>query len=247
MLKILKCSFSSLICGTILCAWLTAESLAYQLTWKDLLHYVLQENRKWDHVFLTTKVHVYDPFAQQEETQSAQEPHQVPTLGYRQNVYWTINDLLVVETFSNEGALLHFYYESKGDVISVTTQTKRFFSTMDILPHYLRFVVHRSKDWERALQEVNIQGKEISLAHDNNYNIFYRVGEAQGDHFALIDKETFFLRRLHYSIQAGEQEHLIRIVFQDMTRYKKLEFPKQTDYFLKASQFSSCFLHIWIF
>jgi len=196
------------------------------------MHHVLRKTQQWDQVFFATTVQVYDPFALQKATSPDQEPHKISELGYQQNIYWKVNELLVVETLNNEGELLHFYYESNGDVVSVATQKERLFLKMDILLHYFRFIVSRKEDWEKSLREVHIHGKEISLHHDNHYNIFYRVGEPQADHFALIDKESFLLKALQYSLRSGENKHLIRIVFQEMISYKKLEYPQQTDYFL---------------
>ncbi len=196
------------------------------------MHHVLRKSQQWDQVFFTTTVQVYDPFALQKATSPDQEPDKVSALGYQQNIYWKINELLVVETFNDEGELLHFYYESNGDVVNVATQQERLFLKTDILFDYFRFIVSRKEDWEKALQEVHIDGKEISLHHNNDYNILYRVGDLQSDHFALIDKENFLLKALQYSLQSGENRHLIRIVFQELIPDQKLEYPKQTDYFL---------------
>lgn len=211
--------------------------IAYQLNWEDLWHQMLQKNQKWTQVILKTTVIVFDPFSKEETLPSDQNLKELPELGYQQTIYWKMDDLLVIETYDRKGDLLHFYYESKGDVVNVATQDKRIFSKMDLLPHYLRFVVRRAKDWENVLAEVNIQENEISLYHDKTFTIFYRVGESQTGGFALIDKQNFFLKSLQFNIRTGEQEHPIRIVFEKMTAYEHLGYPQQTDYFIDNQLF----------
>ncbi len=202
---------------------------AYQLNWNDLWYYIEQNTRMWDRVIFTTTAQVFDPFVQSDTL--SQQPSALTELGYEQTIYWE-EGMVVVETRDHEGELLHFYYDSNGAIVDVNAQSRRNFLKMDILPHYLRFVVKHVEAWQKALQEVYIEGSEISLYRDPDLNIHYRIGQLQSNHFALVDKQRFFLKALHYPIQNGEKEHLIRIAFEKMTTYEKLEYPAQTDYFL---------------
>lgn len=210
---------------------LVAPGVPYQNTWNDLWPQILQNNAPGETLMLTTTVQVFDPFA--EEAANAPESLQsLPELGYSQKIYWQSQELLAIETLDARGALLHFYYESKGDVVNVATQQERPFLTTDILPHYLLFMVKRAKDWENALKILPIQDHEVSLHHDEKFRIFYRIGEPQTENFALIDKQDFLLKSLHYGLQAEEKTHRIQIVFNEMTAYETLKYPKQTDYFI---------------
>ncbi|MBF0279034.1 MAG: hypothetical protein HQM13_14635 [SAR324 cluster bacterium] len=206
------------------------------------MHFVLQENKKWDQAHLTVEVSIYDPFFKDLESSPGSRSNKISHLGYQQNIYWKAGELLVVETSNDLGELLHFYYESGGDVISVASQSKRIFSKMDILPHYFRFIVNRKEEWEKALQEVYVQGKEISLHHHRDFNVLYKVGDSQSEHFALIDSESFLLKELQHTIQGDGKKYLIRIVFQTMTEYKELQYPKNTEYFLDDRLFKRVFI-----
>ncbi len=208
-----------------------SNSFSYQLKWQDMMFHILQQSKRWDRVMLTTQVHVFDPFEQKIE--KSQQPVEILELGYQQSIYWEMNNFIVVETFDHNEQLLHFYYEANGDIVSTTTQDQRFLSKMDIFPHYLLFVVSRAKDWEKALQTVNVHGKDISLYRDNDYSISYRVGDRGSDHFVLLDQHNFLLKALNYSIRAGEQKHMIRVLFKRITPYKqRLNYPLQTEYYL---------------
>ena len=216
------------MCVFIFISW-QAPAMAYQLNWQDLWHHIQQNTRKWDRVIIKTTVQVFDPFGLVEN--SSDQPLALTDLGYRQTIYWE-EGMLVVESSSHEGELLHFYYQSKGAIVDANTQSKRHFLKMDILPHYLRFVVEHEEGWQKALQEIYIEGNEISFYRDPDFNIHFRIGELQSNHFAVVDKQHFFLKSLHYQIQNGEKEHTIRIVFEKMRSYEKLEYPAQSDYLL---------------
>ena len=216
------------LCLFVVVSW-QMPGKAYQLDWNDLWYYIEQNTRMWDRVIFTTTAQVFDPFVQS-DTLSPQPPA-LTELGYEQTIYWE-EGMVVVETRDHGGDLLHFYYDSNGAIVDVNVQSNRDFLKMDILPHYLRFVVKHAEAWQEALQEVYIEGSQISLYRDPDLNIHYRIGELQSNHFALVDKQRFFLKALHYPIQNGEKEHLIRIAFEKMTTYEKLEYPAQTDYFL---------------
>ena len=216
------------LCFFVVVSW-QLPGKAYQLDWNDLWYFIEQNTRMWDRVIFTTTAQVFDPFVQSDTF--SQHPSALTELGYEQTIYWE-EGMVVVETRDHEGELLHFYYDSNGTIVDVNAQSKRNFLKMDILPHYLRFVVKHAEAWQKALQEVYIEGSEISLYRDPDLNIHYRIGELQSNHFALVDKQRFFLKAIHYPIQNGEKEHLIHIAFEKMTTYEKLEYPAQTDYFL---------------
>ncbi len=237
--KILLWNMKIHLCLIFFICW-QAPGNAYQFNWEDLWQHVQKKTRKWDRVIFTTTVQVFDPFAQADN--SSHQPLSSTALGYRQTIHWQ-EGMLVVETWDHAGELLHFYYESNGIVVDVVTQSERHFLKMDVLPHYLRFIVQRPEEWQRALREVYIQGNEISFYRDPEYNIHYRVGELRSNHFALVDKQTFFLKAIHYQIRNGEEEHLIRIAFENMTSYEKLEYPGQTDYFLDDRLFKLVLVH----
>ncbi|MBF0286573.1 MAG: hypothetical protein HQM14_02050 [SAR324 cluster bacterium] len=218
-------------CCILLCTSLAGKSFAYQPTWQDMMHHVLQNSKQWDRVMLTTKVHVFDPFAN--ENGKGQRSAKVSEWGYQQKIYWEMNNFLTIETFDHNQQLLHFYYEADGDEVSSITQQDRYFSKMDVFPHYLLFVVSRGKDWEKALQAINVHGTDISLYRDKDYSTFYRIGDQSTDHFVLLDQHNFLLKALNYSVRTEEKNHTIQVLFKRLTKYKKLlSYPIHTDYYL---------------
>lgn len=200
-----------------------------------MMHQVLQHSRNWNQVVLTTNVKIFAPVST-EEIENSKQPVEIEERSYRQKIYWQAGSLLVVEILDDQNQVLHFYYKSKGYKISVMTQEKRYFSLMDVLPAYLQFVTHRASDWQSAADGFNIQNDKITFFRDDNFTIYYRIGDIKTQNFALIDKERFLLSSLQYEVSNSEQQ-LIRIRFKDMTTYGNLEYPKQTEYFLNQQLF----------
>ena len=69
---------------------------------------------------METVVQVFDPFAGNEENDTPEHPVEIPARGYKQMIHWKDGEVLVVETYSMNGQLLHLYYEYKKDLLSVS-------------------------------------------------------------------------------------------------------------------------------
>lgn len=220
-----------------LCCWSVTltTSFAYQLTWQDLMEKVLNKEKK-NQLILTTSVEVFQPSIR-EKIEDKVEWREVPQLSFQQKIYWILGELLAVETFSDDNKILHFYFEYKGDIVSVATQKDRLFTEQDILPDYLRFTVQRSKDWENALRGVNIQGREISLYRGEDGNVYHRIGNAKSTNFLLLNQKDFLVRSLQFGFQMNDEEHVVRILFNEVIKDKAIKYPQQTDYLIDNQLF----------
>ena len=82
----------------------------YPLSWDDLM-YQMESRMSWKRLKMETVVQVFDPFVGTEGKDIREHPVEIPARGYKQMIHWKDGEVLVVETYSMKGQLLHFYYE----------------------------------------------------------------------------------------------------------------------------------------
>ena len=110
----------------------------YPLSWDDLM-FQMESRMSWKRLKMETIVQVFDPFSKIEGNEIPEHPVEIPSRGYKQMIHWKDGEVLVVETYSMIGQLLHYYYEFNTDLISVSLTDNRTFEAEDIIPIQLRF------------------------------------------------------------------------------------------------------------
>ena len=174
----------------------------YPLSWDDLM-YQMESRMSWNRLKMETVVQVFDPFVKTEGNDIPEHPVEIPARGYKQMIHWKDGEVLVVETYSMNGQLLHFYYEYNKDLMSVSLNDKRTFETEDIMPIQLRF---RSKFGEirsKALQEVGIVNKEIAYHVREDNHVFLRIGDLESGHYALLNPKPMIY--LLFTTESGNR------------------------------------------
>ena len=209
----------------------------YPLSWDDLM-YQLESRMSWKRLKMETVVQVFDPFAGNEENDIPEHPVEIPSRRYKQKIHWKDGEVLVVETYSMNGQLLHLYYEYNKDFLSVSLNDNRTFETEDIMPIQLRF---RSKFGEirsKALQEVGIVNKEIAYHVREDNNVYLRIGDLESGHYALLNPKTYDLSAVHNRIWKPDGSWLdLKIIFKNYEKYRWQTYPKVTEYFLDEKLF----------
>ena len=204
----------------------------YPLSWDDLM-YQMESRMSWKRLKMETVVQVFDPFAGTEENEIPEHPVEIPARGYKQMIHWKDGEVLVVETYSMNGQLLHLYYEYNKDLLSVSLNDNRTFEAEDIMPIQLRF---RSKFGEirsKALQEVGIVNKEIAYHVREDNHVYLRIGDLESGHYALLNPKTYDLSAVHNRIWKPDGSWLdLKIIFKKYETYRWQTYPKVTEYFL---------------
>ena len=103
----------------------------YPLSWDDLM-YQMESRMSWKRLKMETVVQVFDPFAGTEGIDIPEHPVEIPVRGYKQVIHWKDGEVLVVETYSMKGQLLHLYYEYNKDLLSVSLNDNRTFEVEDL-------------------------------------------------------------------------------------------------------------------
>ncbi|MDP6430739.1 MAG: hypothetical protein QGI65_00460 [SAR324 cluster bacterium] len=209
----------------------------YPLSWDDLM-YQMESRMSWKRLKMETVVQVFDPFAGTEKDDIPEHPVEITARGYKQMIHWKDGEVLVVETYSMNGQLLHLYYEYNKDLLSVSLNDKRTFEAEDIMPIQLRF---RSKFGEirsKALQEVGIVNKEIEYHVREDNHVYLRIGDLESGHYALLNPKTYDLSAVHNRIWKPDGSWLdLKIIFKNYEKYRWQTYPKVTEYFLKDQLF----------
>ena len=209
----------------------------YPLSWDDLMYH-MESRMSWKRLKMETVVQVFDPLVGTDENDITGHPVEIPARGYKQMIHWKDGEVLVVETYSMNGQLLHFYYEYNKDLLSVSLNDNRTFEAEDIMPIQLRF---RSKFGEirsKALQEVGIVNKEIAYHVREDNHVYLRIGDLESGHYALLNPKSYDLSAVHNRIWKPDGSWLdLKIIFKNYEKYRWQTYPKVTEYFLEDQLF----------
>ena len=209
----------------------------YPLSWDDLM-YQMELRMSWKRLKMETVVQVFDPFAGTEGNDIPEHPVEIPARGYKQMIHWKDGEVLVVETYSMNGQLLHLYYEYNKDLLSVSLNDNRTFEAEDIMPIQLRFRSKFSEIRSKALQEVGIVNKEIAYHVREDNHVYLRIGDLESGHYALLNPKTYDLSAIHNKIWKPDGSWLdLKIIFKKYEKYRWQTYPKVTEYFLEDQLF----------
>ena len=209
----------------------------YPLSWDDLM-YQMESRMSWKRLKMETIVQVFDPFSSTEMKNFTQQPFEIPAKGYKQMIHWKDGEVLVVETYSMSGEFLHFYYEFKDRLLSVSVNDNRTFEAEDIMPLQLRFRSRYREVRSKALQEVGIVNKKIAYHVKKDNRVFLRIGDYDSGHYALLNPKTYDLSAVHNKIWKPDGEWFdLKIIFKNYESYRWQTYPKVTEFFLDEQLF----------
>ncbi len=209
----------------------------YPLSWDDLM-YQMESRMSWKRLKMETVVQVFDPLAGTKENDIPERPIEIPARGYKQMIHWKDGEVLVVETYSMNGQLLHLYYEYNKDLMSVSLNDNRTFETEDIMPIQLRFRSRFGEIRGKALQEVGIVNKKIEYHVREDNHVYLRIGDLESGHYALLNPKTYDLSAVHNRIWKPDGSWLdLKIIFKKYETYRWQTYPKVTEYFLEDQLF----------
>ena len=209
----------------------------YPLSWDDLM-FQMESRMSWKRLKMETLVQVFDPFFKIEVKGIPENPVEIPSRGYKQMIHWKDGEVLVVETYSMNEDLLHFYYEFKERLMSVSLNDNRTFEVEDIMPLQLRFRSRFSEVRSKALQEVGILKKEIAYHVRQDNHVFLRIGDFESGHYALLDPKTYDLSVVHNRIWKPDASWVnLKIIFKNYETYRWQTYPKVTEYYWDGQLF----------
>jgi len=209
-----------------------SASAFYPISWDDLM-FQMEKRMSWQAARMETVVQVFDPFIKNVDGEAPARPIELPARSFKQLIHWQDDKVLVVETQDEQGVLLHFYYENEADLLSLSLNDNRSFSTADILPRQLRFRSRYEEKRSRALQELGIVSKEVAYHIRDDNHVFLRIGNLESGHYALLNPKTYELSSLHNRIWQEDGSSLdLTIIFKKYETYRWQTYAKVTEYYL---------------
>ena len=209
----------------------------YPLSWDDLM-FQMESRMSWKRLKMETIVQVFDPFSKIEGNDTPEHPVLIPSRGYKQMIHWKDGEVLVVETYSMNEDLLHFYYEFKDRLMSVSLNDNLTFEVEDIMPLQLRFRSRFGEVRSKALQEVGILKKEIAYHVRQDNHVFLRIGDFESGHYALLNPKTYDLSVVHNRIWKPDESWInLKIIFKNYETYRWQTYPKVTEYYWDGQLF----------
>ncbi len=203
----------------------------YPLTWDDLM-FQMEKRMSWQRARMHTVVQIFDPFIKNADGEIPKQPVELPARSFKQLIHWKDGQVLVVETQDEQGELLHFYYENNDDLLSLSLNDNRTFTTEDILPRQLRFRSRYEKERSRALRELGIVSREVAYHIRDDNHVFLRIGNLESGHYALLNPKTYELASLHNRLWQEDGSFLdLKIVFKKYETYRWQTYAKVTEYY----------------
>jgi len=217
--------------------FISTVSAYYPLSWDDLMYH-MEKNMNWQAARIETIVQIFDPFVKKVDNERLSNPVELPSRRFNQIIHWKDGEVLVVESKDDRDELLHFYYENKSDILSISLNKKRTFITEDIIPKQLRFKSRFESFREKALEEFGIFSKKVSYHIKEDNRVFLSIGDIESGHFALIDSKTYELSSMHSKIWKHDSGwHDLEIIFKNYENYSWQTYPVITEYFLDKQLF----------
>ncbi len=98
---------------------------------------------------------------------------------YRQRIHWIRGRFLGIETFSEEGKLIHFYLDEGFQPVQGAVDNERRFAEADILPPYLPFLDGGEVRWREGMSYWGIHPQRIELELAQKGRFAYRLVDGQ--------------------------------------------------------------------
>ena len=192
----------------------------------------------WQIARIETAVEVFDPFSFNSRGESRNRPIGIPGRAFKQVIHWQDGDILIIETQDEKNNLLHFYYENKTDLLSISLKQNRHFMISDILPHQLRFKSRYEENRIRALKEFGIISKQVAYHARADNHVFLRIGNLESGHYALINPKNYELTSLHNRIWLEDGSSIeLKILFKKYVTYRWQTYAKVTEYYFDNKLF----------
>ena len=261
IVKFMKQFFSYVF--TLLAAQLTlqlfaipASVLAYEPSLDEIISRSLGDRSYISRIIIESQSAVFDPLrvagdaGESDGAEAVRMPgvgadEPVPTReedrAFRQTTYWARDKFLAVETFSEDGELLHFYLREALEPISVNISEERRFSELDVLIPYLPFIEGIREGWEEGLDRWGLQPATVDLVRATKGSIFYRLTEVPGKS-VWLDRKRYYPVKIRTLVEGGVQPLAMTIEFSEFLLFEGTEkqtfgFPRTINHLLGGMLF----------
>ena len=231
---------------------LPAPAFAYIPGLQEIYAAIAKRGPAISRVMFETRSYVFDPIGTIQPAPAGARHADVPgpvipARTFRQKVYWIRDTFLGIETYSESGTLLHFYWFEGLTPIQDNLDPERPFTEADILPPYLPFITGSAAQWRDALTYWGISPSTVDLIAGHKGGLYYRLLEGEGRSL-WIDQAHLRPVRLETRIAGADQPQSLAIEFREFLLIGKgtdeniVSFPRTVDYLLNGRLFKQTVL-----
>jgi hypothetical protein len=212
-----RCILAAL--AVLLGAALGAPARAYVPSLDDLYQLVAARQPALQRAMVETRSYVFDPLdASGTGTPNANVdamPPALPGRSFRQKIYWIRNSFLGIETFAEDGTLLHFYLNEGFKPVEGNLTPTRSFTEADVVHPFLPFMSADPARWRQAVEFWGINPQRVEMDRGPKGEPLYRLSEGP-DTALWLEPELLRPVKLQTRIAGGPQGgHLLTIEFSE--------------------------------
>ena len=167
--------------AALLVALPLAPARAYVPSLEEIYQRVAARQPAVQHAVIETHSTVFDPLGHSgKPAQSVNpdaEPPTLPERSFRQKIYWIRNAFLGIETYSEDGKLLHFYLHEGFRPVQQSLADGRTFGEADVVHPYLPFVTVDPARWRQAIGFWGLQPATVAITRGAKGEVLYRLAE----------------------------------------------------------------------
>jgi hypothetical protein len=206
---------AALLAGLLL-GW-PAVARAYIPSLQEIYDRIAASRPALTRAVIETRSVVYDPQGRYAPAEGGAlhpdaVPPEVPGRGFRQKIYWIRNTFLGVETYAEDGKLLHFYLHEGFLPIQGGFDPARPFSEEDVIPPYLPFLAADPAEWREAIAFWGLNPQRVELARGYKGDLYFRLVEGEG-RALWIDAGLLRPVRLETRLIGGAGERSLTLAF----------------------------------
>lgn len=196
-------------------------AFAYLPDLDELLVQIDKQPNNLTRAYIETSTQVYNPFVDiNAEMRGEPQSSPMPERNFTQKIYWIAGSFLGVETYAEDGTLLHYYLDEGLGATQASLTDDRIFDTMDILPPYLPFLIPNPASWLSGSREWGISPSKVDIALSKKGKWFYILNEedkdGEGNQSALwLEKDKLRPEKLVTQIQSSSAPMVLTIEFND--------------------------------
>ncbi|MDH4247671.1 MAG: hypothetical protein OEW39_07635 [Deltaproteobacteria bacterium] len=205
---------------------------AYVPDLKELEALIQSKGNRLERAYIETRTWVYNPTPVPGEQEGTAErpPLRLPEQGFLQKIYWIRQSFLGIETYSESGELLHFYWQEGVDPVAVNLKPERTFALSDILPAYLPYVEANPDQWRRGMGDWGLSPYRVELVRGSKDTLYYRL--AEGPHTGVwLERATLHPVRLDTEVAGGGDPLRLTLEFFDFVELLEASSNTSTVYF----------------
>lgn len=214
--------------AVVVILWSSATPLwAYEPPLSEIYTRILMRSPDVSVAVINTRTVVFDAGRTVVSASALSElaPAELPERSFRQDIYWIRDRLLAVETFDNQGQLVHFYHDEGAGATVASLAPGRDFMLLDVLHPFMPFLATTAAGWNEGLQLWGVLPTQATFHRSPKGVLWYELQEAPHKR-VRVDTDFYRPALLETTIDRGNRASVLRIEFSNFFIEGGLQAPE---------------------